>query len=654
MCGICGIWGNPEPHALGRMVEAMRHRGPDDEGIFQDDMVSFGMTRLSVIDLSPLAHQPMSNPEGTIWIVYNGETYNFREEREEFVKKGHTFKSASDTEVVLRMYEVYGDDFLLRMRGMFALAIYDKRRGPGKERLLLARDQLGIKPLLYARLGSAFLFASEIKAMLASGLIERQFDPESLRLLVTHGSITQPRTAVSCVKMLLPGHRVIVEAGKDRIERFWKLDIDRISSLRHERYESQVQSIRDALQDSVRLQMVSDVPIGAFLSGGVDSSLLVALMSQIGGAKVKTFSVGFEEEGREIDETDDANRVAKLLGTDHRRVLVTGRDFRDRILHIASALDQPSVDGVNSYFISMAAKQEVTVAISGTGGDELFAGYPWFVNMLVGRNNSGGNALTSYLLKVFSSLIRHGVFDPAVSSALGPAVERVRSTSGFVARFSRQHQIFGPLGAVRILAPEVRNSASVGREPSRDMASADELSCGSIIERVSGLCLRSYTQNQLLRDIDAVSMAHSLEVRVPYLDTVVTDTALSLPDNAKLGNIKGISDSSETTYRETGAKRILIDVGRGLLPEGIDLQRKRGFGMPFESWLKNSLRDVLEDTLSQEVVEKRGYFCVKEVDSIKRRFMAGEMSWVFPWLLIVTELWCREVLDRTSSSCSNR
>ena len=653
MCGICGIIGDAQEASIKRMVLAMRHRGPDDSGVLLDNGVAMGMARLAVIDLSPNAHQPMSNAEGTIWIVYNGETYNFLEEREILLRKGYIFRSASDTEVVLRMYETYGDDFVLRMRGMFALALYDKRRGPGKERLLLARDQLGIKPLLYGRVGSAFLFASEIKAMLASGLIEREFDPESVRLLMTHGSITQPRTAIAGVKMLLPGHRLITESGKDRVERFWKLGTDRILSLRKEPYEEQVEIILDSLQESVRRQMVSDVPIGAFLSGGVDSSLLVALMSQISGARVKTFSVGFEEEGGGIDETDDAERVAKLLGTDHRRVLVTGRDFRDRVSHIASALDQPSVDGVNSYFISMAARQGVTVAISGTGGDELFAGYPWFVNMLAATNNKGTKRL-SYLSKIFLGMTRHAFFDPAMNSRFGPALERIRSCSSFTARYSRQYQIFGPLGAARILAPEVRKLASVGSEPSRDMASADELAEGSTIERVSGLCLRTYTQNQLLRDIDAVSMAHSLEVRVPYLETAVVDTALSLPDNAKIGNVTGILDSSEATYRETGAKRILIDAGRTLLPEGMDLQKKRGFGMPFDSWLRNSMYDVLEDTLSPAAVRNRGYFCSDEVETIKRRFMAGEISWVFPWLLIVTELWCREILDRTCCHIGER
>ena len=653
MCGICGIIGNGQTTRIKHMVSAMHHRGPDDSGVLLDHGVALGMARLAVIDLSPNAHQPMSNADGTIWIVYNGETYNFTKEREILTKKGCSFKSSSDTEVVLRMYEEYGDDFVLRMRGMFALALYDKRRGPGKERLLLARDHLGIKPLLYARTGSAFLFASEIKAMLASGLIERQFDPESLRLLMTHGSIAQPRTALAGVKMLLPGHRLIVESGKDRMERFWKLDIDRVLSLRHEPYEGQVEIIRDSLQESVRLQMVSDVPIGAFLSGGVDSSLLVALMSQISGARVKTFSVGFEKEGAHIDETDDAEKVANLLGTNHSRVVVTGEDFRDRVRHIALAMDQPSVDGVNSYFISMAARKGVTVAVSGTGGDELFAGYPWFINMAAAFPADGKGEPIRGFMDFASKATRGKALNGFMDTRLGGALERVRGSFGFVARYARQHQIFGSRGACRILAPEIKQFASMGLDPSYDLALADELSFGSTIERTSGLCLRTYTQNQLLRDIDAVSMAHSLEVRVPYLDVRLIDVALSLPDDTKLDDLQAVNPHPDGTYRETGAKRILIDAGRHLLPEGLDRQAKRGFGMPFGEWLRTSLKDVLDDVLSPGSLRVRGYFNVKEVQRVRNAFLGGEISWVFPWLLMVTELWCREVLDRPVLVCDN-
>jgi asparagine synthase (glutamine-hydrolysing) len=360
----------------------MHHRGPDDSGQFSDGQVSLGMTRLAILDPSSGGHQPMMTHDERIVVVYNGELYNFRSEKALLEKQGHTFSSSSDTEVVLRMYEHYGDDFVKRMRGMFALAIYDRRRGPGRERLLLARDQMGIKPLVYAHVDGRLVFASEIKALLASGLVTAEIDPVSLRLLLTYGSVYQPRTIIRGVQMLLPAHRLVIENGRERIERYWSLGLDRDASLRTRSYEEQVERVAAALEESVRLQMISDVPLGAFLSGGVDSALLAALMArQKGVGRLKTFSVGFEGEAEDIDETDDAERTARHIGTEHSRIVVRGADVRERICHIARGLDQPTVDGVNSYFVSLAARQAVTVAISGTGGDELFAGYHWFALM---------------------------------------------------------------------------------------------------------------------------------------------------------------------------------------------------------------------------------------------------------------------------------
>ena len=644
MCGICGILGNAPFHGVEGMVSSMRHRGPDDAGILREDGITLGMARLAIIDTTLAGHQPMSSPDGSIHIVYNGETYNFQYEREILQKKGYSFTSASDTEVVLRMYQHYGDDFLRRMRGMFALALYDRKNGQGKERLVLARDQIGIKPLLYTRAGSRFLFASEIKSLLASGIVERNIDPEALRLLLTHGSIPQPLTILAGVKMLLPGHRLIMEGGVERIERYWKLETDRREDLRNRPYEDLVQEVRSALEESVRLQMISDVPLGAFLSGGVDSSLLVALMSRISTHKVRTFSVGFGAEGAHIDETDDAERVARFIGTDHRRVLVTGNDVRDRITHIASSLDQPSVDGVNSYFVSMAARQDVTVAISGTGGDELFAGYPWFLTMSATYENDRLHPRMASLKRALGSLCQRSQFDSWIDSPAGSAIERGRSITGFVSRYARCYQIFGTREAAKILSHDLRKVVRIGREPAMDIL-GDELPGAKPVERVTALCLRGYTQNQLLRDIDAVSMAHSLEVRVPFLDPALVDLALSLPSNAKLGDPPHRKSPETGNYRETGAKKILIDAGKGLLPEGIDLQEKRGFGMPMSTWLIGPLRDILEDTLSSQAIKNRGFFNEISVLRMKDRYLKGGEGWARPWLLMITELWCREVLN---------
>ena len=646
MCGICGIWGAEEHKSIEPMVGALHHRGPDDSGIYQDDTVALGMARLAIIDLSPAGHQPMSNAEKTIWIVYNGELYNFQSERELLEAEGYTFKSHSDTEVVIRLYERYGDDFLKRLRGMFALAIYDKRQGPGRERLLLARDQVGIKPLLYTRIGGRLIFASEIKALLASRMVKPQIDPVSLRLLLTYGSIYQPHTMLQGIKMLLPAHRLIIEGGRERIEHYWSFGLDRYPDLRDQPYDELVKHVGNALEESVRLHMVSDVPVGAFLSGGVDSSFTVGLMTRIAGSRVKTFSVGFEAEGASLDETDEAGQAARFFGADHTRVVVHGNDIHDRLSHIICSLDQPSVDGVNSYFVSMVARQAVTVAISGTGGDELFAGYPWFTQMALYEQQIGRQP-QNMATRALSHLAEQPVFDPFLFGRWGDSLNKMRNNAGFLAHYANTFHIFGILGAARLAAPHLRRVMGAGRAPAYDLEPNDELSYGAAVERVTALCLRGYTKNQLLRDIDAMSMAHSLEVRVPFLDVPLIDLSLSMPVSAKLGNVSNITNSYQATYRESGSKKILVDAGRrmGILPESIDLQPKRGFTFPMDYWLLNSLRDAMEDALSEQSTRARGLLQPQEVEQVKQDFLDGKTHWTQPWLLMVLELWCREFLD---------
>ncbi|MBN1450061.1 MAG: asparagine synthase (glutamine-hydrolyzing) [Anaerolineales bacterium] len=647
MCGICGIWNSPDPDKTSAMVAAMHHRGPDDSGMFSDDCISLGMARLAIIDLSPAAHQPMSNVEQTIWIVFNGEIYNFRSERSLLEAKGYTFHSHSDTEVVLRMYEYYGDDFLLRLRGMFALAIYDRRGGMGRERLLLARDHMGIKPLLYARAGDKLMFASELKALLASGQVKREIDPIALRQLLTFGSVYQPRTMLQGVRMLLPAHRMIVEGGAERIERYWSLDGNRWPDLRQRPYQQLVEELAEVLEESVHLQMVSDVPLGAFLSGGVDSSLLVAMMARIAGKRIKTFSVGFDAEGAALDESSDAQSIARFLGTEHTAVTVRGEEVRDHIQCIARGLDQPSVDGVNSYFVSKAARQGVTVAISGTGGDELFAGYPWFAAMALSALNSQRSPWLTLAWSLAGSVFRQPIFDPLCLTFAGNVLHIVRSRSDFVSQYSNTYNIFGVMGAGKLLSPELRDSAQAGRAAYYDLLPCDEIKSRSPLARVSSLCLRGYTTNQLLRDIDTVSMSHSLEVRVPFLDPVVADFALSLPDSSKIGDLTKVKFTPNTSYKESGVKRIVIDVGRPLLPKDLDKQPKRGFAMPFGAWLKGPLHDVMMDTLDEIQVRQRGLLDVSQVSTIKQSFFEGRTGWTQPWLLMMLELWFREVLDRS-------
>jgi len=651
MCGICGVIGGDGRAAVSAMVGAMHHRGPDDCGVFVDESAALGMTRLAIIDTSSAGHQPMQTPDGLITIVYNGELYNFREERDLLEKRGFTFRSQSDTEVALKMYECYGDDFVLRMRGMFALAVYDRRPGPGREKLLLARDQMGIKPLLYARLGDRLIFASELKALLASGLLKPEIDPIALRMLLTYGAVYQPRTILRGVNMLPPAHRLILERGHERVERYWSLGLDRRPGLRAQPYDEQVEVLTAALEESVRLQMVSDVPLGAFLSGGVDSSLLVAMMArQVSEHRLQTFSVGFDDEGCDLDETDDALQTARFVGTDHTRVVVRGSDVRERIQHIASGLDQPSVDGVNSYFVSLAAREAVTVAISGTGGDEWFAGYPWFGIMALEESAAVGN-WKARARAVMALAARSPLLDPLLEKRGTWRLNNLRRAAGFRSRYANINCIFGVEETSRLFSPELKRLAQAGRSPHYDLGITDEVTGGTVLERVTGLCMRGYTTNQLLRDIDAASMAHGLEVRVPYLDPVVADTALSLPDETKMDTTpRDAASAYARSYREGGTKRILLDVARKFLPEGFDTKPKRGFSMPFNTWLRGPLREVMLETLSEERTKSRGLLEPRTVSAVADKFLAGVTEWPRPWVLVMFELWAREVLDRSTAT----
>jgi asparagine synthase (glutamine-hydrolysing) len=396
--------------------------------------------------------------------------------------------------------------------------------------------------------------------------------------------------------------------------------------------------------------MVSDVPLGAFLSGGVDSSLRVALMAKATNeSRLKTFSVGFEAEGEKLDETDYAEITARFLGTDHSRVVVRGEDVRDRINQIAFSLDQPTVDGVNSYFVSTAARRSVTVAISGTGGDELFAGYPWFEQMAFEETQRQATSWKSAAKSLLTSVARQPVLDSLVPLPGGYRFAHWRDDTGFLARYYAANPMFEAPWTARLLSHDLRSAAQAGHSPHYDLSAIDELQQGSVLERVTALSLRGYTANQLLRDIDAASMAHSLEVRVPFLDTRIADLALSLPDDAKLGGAPRSARNGPRSYREAGTKRILLDVAKDFLPPGFDTRVKTGFSMPFTSWLQGPLRDVLLDTLSESTVRKRGLLEAEAVTVVRDQFLSGVCQWPQPWLLMMIELWAREVLDRNVS-----
>jgi asparagine synthase (glutamine-hydrolysing) len=646
MCGIAGVAGAAASARVEAMLDAMHHRGPDDRGLVSHESATLGMTRLAIIDLSPTGHQPMTGPDGLVDIVYNGEIYNYRELRAQLAAGGWCFRSQSDTEAILALYYRRGDRCAVALRGMFAFAIYDRRGGRGRERWLLARDHLGIKPLLYTETPHGLVFASELKALLASGLVAADIDPVGLRDLLARGSVTQPRTILSDVQALPPAHRLVIEGGRHRVERYWSLAVDRVPNLRDAPYAEIVERVESVLCESVAAQMVADVPVGAFLSGGVDSSLLVAMMARHHRGPLATYSVGFPAEGRHLDETDDALVVARFLGTTHKRVEISSNDALAALPGLGMSLDQPSVDGLNAYFVSKAAANDLKVAISGTGGDELFGGYPWFraVERFEARRSTSparrilGNAAARMARRRGFDRFRHGRY--------GGLLARVRSWD-FVGTFAEQYGAFGLNGAWRLLHPSLREEARAGEDYSSDIELWDELPRAGAVDRATALCLRGYTQNQLLRDIDAVSMAHSLEVRVPFLDTAVIDLALAIPAWARLAPER--ADAPPDSYRASGVKRVLLDVARKFLPPDFDIRGKRGFTMPFDTWLRGPLREICHDLLSGERVAARRLLDTDAVSETLARFEAGVVHWSHPWLLLTLELWFQQVLDRPGS-----
>jgi len=617
MCGIAGVFGPRNPAAIEAMLRNMRHRGPDDSGLYVDDVVTLGHLRLSIVDTSSAGHQPMAAARGDIQIVYNGELYNTHERRTALQRMGRDFGSASDTEVILALYERYGTNCLKLLRGIFAFAIYDRRDGPGQEKLLLARDHFGIKPLLYSEQPWGIVFASELKGLLSSGLIEREVDPVSVRQLLSHGSVYQPRTMVRGVRSLPSGHYMLVDRSGAKIHRYWEFGMDRFPGLRKQPYGAQVEAVRSVLTDSVQRQMMADVPVGAFLSGGVDSSLIVALMSRATNRQVKTFSVGFESEANVVDEGDEAAETAAFLETDHSRIIVGASEIVEHLERFISGIDQPSVDGLNSYFVSHATSQEVTVALSGTGSDEIFLGYPWFARL--------GHQFGT---------------DPVIASG-GAESER------FLQAFGGQYNLFGPEGATRLISSHLRREAPECSF-AEDLVHNDELPHAGTLDRAGVLCLNGYTRNQLLRDIDACSMSHSLEVRVPFLDPVVVDLALSLPQESKLAITDRTLDGT-ASYDESGVKRVVCDAARQYLPPNFFSKRaKKGFALPFADWLRGPLAEVMADTLAPASVARGGLFDADGAHEIYSGFLRGERPWSHPWTLMISELWRRAVLQSST------
>ncbi|MHB8773438.1 MAG: asparagine synthase (glutamine-hydrolyzing) [Syntrophales bacterium] len=632
MCGICGkieFYDRPvEASLVKRMAATLHHRGPDDEGVYAKGSAGLGHKRLSVIDLTAAAHQPMTNETGTVWIVLNGEIYNYRDLKKELEQKGHLFRSHSDTEVVLHLYEQEGIGCVERLRGMFAFAIWDE----GTRTLSLARDRVGKKPLFYYADADCLIFASEIKAILEDRKVERKPDFIAIHHYLTYQSVPAPFSAFQGIRKLPPAHYLVCRDGKRETTRYWNLSyLPKFRADTAAEVEGLEEELRERLREAVAVRLVSDVPLGAFLSGGVDSSVVVALMSGVMGRPVKTFSIGFQEEA--YDELRYAKLAADRFGTEHTEFLVKP-DAVDVLPKLVWHYNEPFADcsAIPSYYVAKLAREHVTVALNGDGGDESFAGYDRY----------RANELALYCEHIPRPL-RNKLF-PALAALL-PASSDPHSFFWRLKRFSQ----------TLAMSPELRNAHWLCHFDNRMKAGlyTEEFkrstegvdSFAIILEKYAQADADTFTDRTLFADValyladtllvkmDVAAMANSLEARSPFLDHELMEFAARLPAHLKLHRGK--------------TKIILKNAFRNILPADIIGRKKMGFGVPLDRWFRNELKEMAYDLLLRERCIARGYFNGGYVRRILDEHVSGRWNWHYQiYNLLMLELWHRTFIDR--------
>jgi asparagine synthase (glutamine-hydrolysing) len=622
MCGIAGIVTSQDtapllPAAV-RMTAALAHRGPDSQGVELLPNCILGNRRLAILDLSERGRQPLSIDNGALWITYNGECYNAPALRSLLESRGHSFRSTTDTEVVLRLYREFGEACLSHLRGMFAFAIWDS----SVRKLFLARDPLGIKPLYFSRTSCSLLFASEIKSFLASDLILRRLSLPSASAFLQLGHIPPPWTAIEGVEPFLAGEFAVWQHGNLRRERYWTPPPCNAgaSTPSPDRAQATVQLGED-LAEAARLHLLSDVPIALFLSGGVDSAIIGALIRQAGASSITALTIGFEEQS--FDESDSSARTAALLGLPHRILRLPASAIEGSLSHAISAMDQPTVDGLNTYWISRAVSEAgFKVALSGQGGDELFGGYSslaWFRRFATAANclrflpRSAGS-----LLGLQSLPFRHrklsflvGADDPFLASQL--AVRMLFPQSDL--------PLYLPSAASKngSVPPAIEHLRCCARESQH---------C-DFLARVASMDIAAHLQPRLLRDGDVMSMAHSLELRPVFLDHHVVERALALPASWRLDR-----------------KRLLLEAARPFLPHGLEsglrARPKRTFTFPFSHWLGHQWRASLDEAFDHDRLRAAGVLSPKPVRSLWQRYLRhpDSVGWSRIWSLFILQRWC--------------
>jgi asparagine synthase (glutamine-hydrolysing) len=627
MCGVCGIVSfevdeQIDQPALARMCQALRHRGPDDEGYYLDEQAGLGMRRLSIIDLDT-GRQPISDETQSLWIVFNGEIYNYRALRAELERRGHVFKTQSDTEVIVHAYEEYGRDCVGHFIGMFAIAIWDKAR----RSLFLVRDRLGIKPLYYWSSGKRLVFGSELKALLESPHVPREVDHLALDQYLTLEYIPSPRTIFQEVRKLPPGHWLTFDEHGVRVEPYW--DVSRVSLPADER--ACAEQLTELIDDAVRLRLVSDVPLGAFLSGGIDSSTVVAAMQQAGAAPIRTFSIGFDD--ATYDELPYARLVARTFGTDHSEEILKP-DISSLAEELIGHLDEPFADFsiFPTYLVSRLARQSVKVVLSGDGGDEIFGGYDTYVAQRLDRTYKRlprplrQRALPALLDRVPPQRAKKGLINKTKRFVEGAALPEEWG-------HTRWMMFLTPADRRALYQPDMqmavsgRTAAAALEQYYAQAGSFDDLARQQYVD------IKSYLADDILTKVDRMSMAVSLEARVPLLDHRLVEFALNLPPHLKLNR-----GQTKVILRRAMARR---------LPAEVLNKPKQGFSIPIKHWLRGPLRPLMHDLLSPAAIGRHGYFQPATVARWMAEHLNGQANHSHRlWGLMVFELWHRQVMDR--------
>jgi asparagine synthase (glutamine-hydrolysing) len=630
VCGICGkldfTGDRVEEGLLRRMCDRLAHRGPDDSGVYlrHEDGVSCGLghRRLSIIDLSEAGRQPMCNEDRSLWMVFNGEIYNFAALREELEKKGHKFSSRTDSEVIIHLFEEEGSAGIAGLAGMFALALWSEKT----QTLILARDPVGIKPLVYFWDGKRLLFASEIKALLADPAVEKEIDREALDLYLSLNYIPAPHTIFRNIRKLRPGHTLTVHDGALREERFWDIDSSApaVAPAPFVLEEAKAILFR-TLDDAVHSQMVADVPLGAFLSGGIDSSVIVGLMARHASRPVKTYAIGYRDMPM-YDESAYAREVAAFHHTEHHEIMLSSQEIISTVPDVLASLDEPFGDSsaVPTYVVARETARDVKVALSGDGGDELFAGY---------RMYKGEQWYRRYHL--IPRLIRKGLLQPAIlalpDSRDNRASERIRrikkflrgAKETFAERYIAWNELFGPETKRELLADRYSVGHSLAPElftPALNHLTTDP------VNRMLYADLKISLPSDMLWKVDMMSMRHSLEVRVPLLDHRFCEQAFRIGGDWKIRDGRG--------------KYVFIETFKDILPKALHNRPKWGFEMPISRWLKTDLHYLISTYLSQERIEKQEIFHYPVIENLVLKLMQNrtDTSWQI-WNLIAFQAW---------------